>query len=112
MTRPSILSLIIVFLFSGCIGPFKKKPMPEPVSEPVIVMAPTVSIKWDKISAIYSDKSRIIELLGSPDFIDKHKTGEDWYYSYVRSTDFSVISFPVSGHLIDHAQYVKRPEWK
>ena len=112
MTMSSILSLIIVFLFSGCIGPFKKKPMPEPVSEPVIVMAPTVSIKWDKISAIYSDKSRIIELLGSPDFIDKHKTGEDWYYSYVRSTDFSVISFPVSGHLIDHAQYVKRPEWK
>ena len=112
MSTKSILSLIIVFLFSGCIGPFKKKPMPEPVSEPVIVMAPTVSIKWDKISAIYSDKSRIIELLGSPDFIDKHKTGEDWYYSYLRSTDFSVISFPVSGHLIDHAQYVKRPEWK
>ena len=112
MTRSSILSLIIVFLFSGCIGPFKKKPMPVPVPEPVVVMAPTVSIKWDKISAIYSDKSRIIELLGSPDFIDKHKTGEDWYYSYVRSTDFSVISFPVSGHLIDHAQYVKRPEWK
>ena len=112
MTMSSILSLIIVFLFSGCIGPFKKKPMPEPVSEPVIVMAPTVSIKWDKISAIYSDKSRIIELLGSPDFIDKHKTGEDWYYSYVRSTDFSVISFPVSGHLLNHAQYVKRPEWK
>ena len=112
MTRPSILSLIIVFLFSGCIGPFKKKPMPEPVSEPVVVMASTVSIKWDKISAVYSDKSQIRELLGSPDFIDKHKTGEDWYYSYVRSTGFSVISVPVSGHLIDHAQYVKRPEWK
>ena len=112
MTRPSILSLIIVFLISGCIGSFKKKPMPEPVSESVIVMAPTVSIHWDKISAIYSDKSQIRALLGSPDFIDKHKTGEDWYYSYVRSTDFSVISFPVSGHLIDHAQYVKRPEWK
>ena len=112
MTMSSILSLIIVFLFSGCIGPFKKKPMPVPVPEPVVVMAPTVSIKWDKISAIYSDKSRIIELLGSPDFIDKHKTGEDWYYSYVRSTDFSVISFPVSGHLLNHVQYVKRPEWK
>ena len=112
MTRSSILSLIIVFLFSGCIGPFKKKPMPVPVPEPVVVMAPTVSIKWDKISAIYSDKSQIRALLGSPEFIDKHKTGEDWYYSYVRSTDFSVISFPVSGHLIDHAQYVKRPEWK
>ena len=112
MTMSSILSLIIVFLFSGCIGPFKKKPMPVPVPEPVVVMAPTVSIKWDKISAIYSDKSQIRTLLGSPDFIDKHKTGEDWYYSYVRSTDFSVISFPVSGHLIDHAQYVKRPEWK
>ena len=112
MTMSSILSLIIVFLFSGCIGPFKKKPMPVPVPEPVVVMAPTVSIKWDKISAVYSDKSQIIELLGSPDFIDKHKTGEDWYYSYVRSTGFSVISFPVSGHLIDHAQYVKRPEWK
>ena len=112
MTRLSILSLIIAFLFSGCIGPFKKKPNPEPVPEPVVVMAPTVSIKWDKIRAIYSDKSQIIALLGSPEFIDKHKTGEDWYYSYVRSTDFSVISFPVSGHLIDHAQYVKRPEWK
>ena len=112
MTRLSILSLIIAFLFIGCIGPFKKKPIPEPVQEPVVVMAPTVSIKWDKIRAIYSDKSQIIALLGSPEFIDKHKTGEDWYYSYVRSTDFSVISFPVSGHLIDHAQYVKRPEWK
>ena len=112
MTRLSILFLIIVFLFSGCIGPFKKQPMPEPAYEPVVVMAPTVSIKWDKIRAIYSDKSQIIALLGSPEFIDKHKTGEDWYYSYVRSTDFSVISFPVSGHLIDHAQYVKRPEWK
>ena len=112
MTRLSILSLIIAFLFSGCIGPFKKKPIPEPVLEPVVVMAPTVSIKWDKIRAIYSDKSQIIALLGSPEFIDKHKTGEDWYYSYIRSTDFSVISFPVSGHLIDHAQYVKRPEWK
>ena len=112
MTRSSILFLIIVFLFSGCIGPFKKQPMPEPAPEPVVVMAPTVSIKWDKISAVYSDKSQIRELLGSPDFIDKHKTGEDWYYSYIRSTDFSVISFPVSGHLVDHAQYVKRPEWK
>ena len=112
MTMSFILSLIIVFLFSGCIGPFKKKPMPVPVPERVVVMAPTVSIKWNKISAVYSDKSQIRELLGSPDFIDKHKTGEDWYYSYVRSTDFSVISFPVSGHLIDHAQYVKRPEWK
>ena len=112
MTRLSILSLIIAFLFIGCIGPFKKKPIPEPVHEPVVVMAPTVSIKWDKISAIYSDKSQIRALLGSPDFIDKHKTGEDWYYSYVRSTDFSVISFPVSGHLLNHVQYVKRPEWK
>jgi len=112
MIRSSILSLIIIFSFSGCIGPFKKQPMPEPVPEPVVVLAPTVSIKWDKISAVYSDKSQIRELLGSPDFIDKHKTGEDWYYSYVRSTDFSVISFPVSGHLLDHAQYVKRPEWK
>ena len=112
MTRLSILSLIIAFLFIGCIGPFKKKPIPEPVHEPVVVMAPTVSIKWDKIRAIYSDKSQIRALLGSPDFIDKHKTGEDWYYSYVRSTDFSVISFPVSGHLLNHVQYVKRPEWK
>ena len=112
MTRSSILFLIIGFLFSGCIGPFKKQPMPEPAPEPVVVMAPTVSIKWDKISAVYSDKSQIRELLGSPDFIDTHKTGEDWYYSYVRSTDYSVISFPVSGHLIYHAQYVKRPEWK
>ena len=112
MIRSSILSLIIVFLFNRCIGPFKKKPMPEPAPEPVVFMAPTVSIKWDMISAIYSDKSHIRGLLGSPDFIDKHKTGEDWYYSYVRSTDYSVISFPVSGHLIYHAQYVKRPEWK
>ena len=112
MIRPSILSLIIVFSFNRCIGPLKKQPIPEPTPEPVVFMAPTVSIKWDMISAIYSDKSLIRELLGSPDFIDKHKTGEDWYYSYVRSTDYSVISFPVSGHLIYHAQYVKRPEWK
>ena len=73
MTRSSILSLIIVFLFSGCIGSFKKKPIPVPVPEPVVVMASTVSIKWDKISAIYSDKFQVRELLGSPEFIDKHK---------------------------------------
>ena len=42
MIRSSILSLIIVFLFSGCIGPFKKQPMPEPAPEPAVVMAPTV----------------------------------------------------------------------
>ena len=112
MIRVFIPLLIIILLFNGCIGPFKKQPEPEPVREPVIIMAPTVSIKWNKISAVYSDKFQIKELLGPPDFIDKHKTGEDWYYSYIRSTDFSVISFPVSGHLIDHAQYVKRPEWK
>ena len=112
MIRVFISLVTIILSFNRCIGPFKKQPEPDPVPEPVIIMAPTVSIKWDKISAIYSDKFQIKKLLGSPDFIDKHKTGEDWYYSYVRSTDFAVISFPVSGHLVEHAQYVKHPEWK
>ena len=58
------------------------------------------------------DKEKVKTLLGAPDFIDKHKAGEDWYYSHIRSTGYAVVSFPTSGHLVNHVQYVKRPEWK
>ena len=104
--------LLINFLINGCFNPFKKQPNPEPAFEPVIIMAPTSSIKWDKIQPIYSNKTQINDLLGVPDFIDKHQAGEDWYYSYERSVDYAVISFPVSGYLVDHVQHIRYPEWK
>ena len=68
--------------------------------------------KSDKIEKIYSDKEKVKILLGPPDFIDRHKAGEDWYYSHIRSTGYALVSFPTSGHLVNHVQYVKRPEWK
>ena len=112
MIRKVLLVLMMSLLLNACIGPFKKQPQPDPVDEPVKKMAPTGSIKWDKIKPIFSDKAQIIGLLGLPDFVDIHKTGEDWYYSYVRSVDYAVISFPVSGHLVNHIQHIHYPEWK
>ena len=112
MIRQFLLVLAMSLLLNACIRPFKKQPHPEPVPEPVIIMGPTESIKWDKIKPIFSDKTQIKELLGFPDFVDTHKSGEDWYYSYVRSVDYAVISFPVSGHLVNHAQHIRYPEWK
>ena len=112
MIRQFLFVLVMSLLFNACIGPFKKQPQPEPIDEPVIIMAPTESIKWDKIKPIVSDKNEIKGLLGSPEFIDTHKSGEDWYYSYVRSVDYAVISFPVSGHLVNHVQHIRYPEWK
>ena len=112
MNRLFLFLFIIIFSSTGCISPFKKKPKPDPVPEPVVIMPPAVSMEWNKISPIYSDKNQIRELLGSPGFVDKHKTGEDWYYSYARSIDYAVISFPVSGHLVNQVQHVRYPEWK
>ena len=112
MNRLFLFLFIIIFSSTVCISPFKKKPKPDPVPEPVVIMVPAVSMEWNKISPIYSDKNQIRALLGSPGFVDKHKTGEDWYYSYARSTDYAVISFPVSGYLVNHVQHVRWPEWK
>ncbi len=112
MSRQFLLVLMMSLLLNACIGPFKKQPQPEPVFDPVIIIAPAESIKWDKIKPILSDKAQIEGLLGSPDFVDTHKSGEDWYYSYVRSVDYAVISFPVSGHLVNHVQHIHYPEWK
>ncbi len=112
MIRLLITLLSIMMSFSGCIGPLKKQPEPEPVLMPVKTESPTISINWDKIEIIYSDKEKVKTILGLPDFVDKHKTGEDWYYSHIRSTGYAVIGFPVSGHLINHVQYVRRPDWK
>ena len=67
---------------------------------------------WEKIKPISSSKDQIIELRGDPDFIDTHNTGEDWYYAHSRSVGYALISFPISGHLDNHAQYIKYPEWK
>ena len=107
-----LLSLIIIFLFNGCFGPFKKKLKPEPIFETTIIIPPEISAEWSKINVLFSDKSEIKDLLGLPSFVDKHNTGEDWYYNYVRSIDPALISFPVSGHLVNHAQYIRYPEWK
>ena len=112
MSRQFLLVLLMGLLLSGCFGPFKKQPEPEPYLELVSIIAPTQSIKWNKIKPINSDKTQIKGLLGSPDFVDKHNSGEDWYYSYVRSVDYAVISFPVSGDLVNHVQYICYPEWK
>ena len=112
MIRLLIVLLFILIIFCGCIGPFRKQPEPEPVSEPIVFESPTISIEWDKIEKIHSDKEKVRTLLGAPDFIDKHKAGEDWYYSHIRSTGYAVVSFPTSGYLVNHVQYVKRPEWK
>lgn len=112
MVKIFITLLSIITFFCGCIGPFKKQPEPKPVSKPIFIESPTISINWDKIEKIYSDKKKVKTLLGAPDFIDLHRAGEDWYYSHIRSTGYAVVSFPTSGHLVNHVQYVKRPEWK
>ena len=101
-----------ILILYGCLGPFKKKPTPQVDNVEQVVIAPEISLCWEKIIPVISRKNQIINLIGHPDFIDNHKTGEDWYYSHHRSVDYGLISFPSSGHLIDHVQYIKYPEWK
>ena len=101
-----------ILIFYGCLGPFKKKPIPQVDRVEEIVIAPEISLDWEKIIPVISSKDHIIKLIGHPDFIDNHKMGEDWYYSHSRSVDYGLISFPSSGHLTDHVQYIKFPEWK
>ena len=112
MIRLLIALSSIIVSFNGCNGPFRKQPDPEPVFSPVKTESPTTSINWNKIENIHSDREEVKALLGIPDFVDKHKAGEDWYYSHTRSVGYAVVSFPTSGHLINHVQYVKYPEWK
>ena len=108
------LNLVCIFivLLYGCFGSFKKKPTPKVDKVEQIVIAPEISLGWEKIIPLISSKNQIINLIGHPDFVDHHKMGEDWYYSHPRSVDYGLISFPSSGHLIDHVQYIKYPEWK
>ena len=112
MFRLLIALVSIVTFVCGCIGPFRKQPEPELVTKPIVIESPTISINWGKIDNNHSDKEEVKALLGIPDFVDKHKAGEDWYYSHNRSVGYAVVSFPTSGHLINHVQYVKYPEWK
>ncbi len=84
MIRLLIVLLPTFTFFCGCIGPFRKQP--EPVPEPIVIESPTISIEWDKIEKIDSDKEKVKTLLGMPDFVDKQKAGEDWYYSHIRRT--------------------------
>ena len=111
-----VIKCYIVFLnlliLLGCIGPFKKQPVPNSISEQIVTVYPEISLEWKKIRAIQSDKAQIINLIGDPDFVDNHNAGEDWYYSHDRSIDYGLISFPVKGHLVNHAQYIKYPEWR
>ena len=101
-----------ILIFYGCLGPFKKKPIPQVDKVEQIVIAPEISLGWERIIPVISSKNQIINLIGNPDFIDNHKMGEDWYYSHPRSVDYGLISFPSSGHLTNHVQYIKYPEWK
>ena len=106
------LVVVSLQMFTGCIGPFKKQPVPNSISEQIVTVHPEISLEWKKIRAIRSDKTQIINLIGDPDFVDNHSAGEDWYYSHDRSIDYGLISFPVKGHLVNHAQYIKYPEWR
>ena len=74
MIRLLIALVSIVTFVCGCIGPFRKQPEPELVSKPIVIESPTISLDWDKIEKIFSDKEKVKTLLGPPDFIDKHKT--------------------------------------
>ena len=107
-----IIVLYFIFHLFGCLGPFKKKPEPLLQESRLIIVAPAISNEWEKIKPISSSKDQIIELIGDPDFIDAHNTGEDWYYAHKRSVGYALISFPISGHLDDHVQYIKYPEWR
>ena len=112
MIRQLLFILVMSLLFNACIGPFKKQPAPNSRGQEIIIVAPAISLEWKKIREIQSDKAQIISLIGDPNFVDYHIAGEDWYYSHDRSIDFGLISFPVKGHLINHAQYIKYPEWR
>ena len=107
-----IIVFYSIFHLSGCLGSFKKKPEPLPNENKLILIAPGISNEWEKIKPISSNKDQIIELIGNPDFIDTHNTGEDWYYAHSKSVGYALISFPISGHLDNHVQYIKYPEWK
>tara|TARA_Y100000741_G_scaffold205057_1_gene155906 strand:- start:137 stop:478 length:342 start_codon:yes stop_codon:yes gene_type:complete len=107
-----IIVLYFVFHLFGCLGPFKKKLEPLHHDRKLIIVAPGISNDWEKIKPISSSKDQIIELIGDPDFIDTHNAGEDWYYANRRSVGYALISFPISGHLDNHVQYIKYPEWK
>ena len=106
--RYCFLTFIIIGTY-GCFGPFKKSPEPEP--EPVNFIPPLESYLWERLKPTFSDKNDVQNSIGSPDFIKKHSSGEDWYYLYSRSNNNAIISFPVSGHLVNHVQYIKYPEW-
>ena len=106
------LMWFFAILFYGCLGSFRKKPVPQVEKVEEIMIEPEISLDWKKIILVTSSKDQIINLIGYPDFIDNHKVGEDWYYSHYRSVGYGLISFPVSGHLIDHVQYIKFPQWK
>ena len=106
------LECFFTIIFFGCLGSFKKEPILQVDKVEEIVIAPEISLDWEKIVPVTSNKEQITNLIGNPDFIDNHKMGEDWYYSHPRSVDYGLISFPSSGHLIDHVQYIKYPEWK
>ena len=107
-----IIVLYFILHLFGCFGSFKKKPEPFLHDSKLIIVAPEISNKWERIKPISTSKDQIIELIGDPDFIDTHNTGEDWYYASNKSVGYALISFPVSGHLENHVQYIKYPEWK
>ena len=106
------LVCISILIFYGCFGSFKKKPIPKVDKVRQVVIAPEISLGWEKIIPVISSKDQIINIICHPDFIDNHKMGEDWYYSHPRSIGYGLISFPSSGHLKNHVQYIKYPEWK
>ena len=47
----------------GCIGPFKKQPVPNSISEQIVTIHPEIFLEWKKIRAIQSDKAQIINCI-------------------------------------------------
>ena len=73
MNFKSNLVCFFTLIFYGCLGPFKKKPIPQVGKVEQIVIAPEISLDWEKIIPVISSKNQIINLIGNPDFIDNHK---------------------------------------
>ena len=52
-----------MLIFYGCLGPFKKKPILQVDKVEQIVIAPEISLGWEKIIPVISSKNQIINLI-------------------------------------------------
>ena len=65
MNFKSNLVCFSILVFYGCLGPFKKKPFPQVDKVEQIVIAPEISLDWEKIIPVMSSKNEIIDLIGN-----------------------------------------------